>query len=116
MNLNWRVIVLAFLITLLLAILCNIYLPHAGYIAPVIGGLIAGYIIGGNYTDGIVNGGISAGLAGLIFPYVYGGLYGIPLIESALTGFVIFFIFGIIGGLIGFAIKERTLIKRILFN
>jgi hypothetical protein len=71
-----------------------------GFIVPIVGGLIAGYLAGVNYSDGIVNGGIPVGLAGLIY-------------TSGIAGFVFYLIFGIIGGFIGFAIKERRLIKQI---
>ena len=96
------------------------------FISPIIGGLIAGYIVNGRYSDGIVNGGIAAGIAGLIsFPIIgllswnivistlskYG--YHIPpetllfgvLTGTALFGMVTYFILGLIGGIIGTAIK-----------
>ena len=66
MNLNWIAISVAFIVTIVIAFISGIYLPkNIGLIGPVIGGLIAGYMVGGNYTDGIVNGGIPAGIAGL---------------------------------------------------
>ena len=68
MNLNWMAISVAFIVTIIIAFISGIYLPkNIGLIGPVIGGLITGYMVGGNYTDGIVNGGIPAGIAGLIY-------------------------------------------------
>jgi len=92
---------MVFVFTLVLAILIGSYLPKSlAFIVPIVGGLIAGYLAGVNYSDGIVNGGIPVGLAGLIY-------------TSGIAGFVFYLIFGIIGGFIGFAIKERRLIKQI---
>jgi len=91
-----------FVFTLIVAILIGTYLPVAiSFMIPLIGGIIAGYLVGGNYTDGVVNGGIPVGLVGLIY-------------TSGIPGFVFYLVFGIIGGLIGFAIKERRLIKQLL--
>jgi hypothetical protein len=101
-NLNWRVMVAVFLFTLALAVLIGSYLPRSiGFLIPIIGGLFAGYWVGGNYNDGIINGGIPVGLAGLLY-------------TLGISGFVFYLVFGIIGGLIGFAIKERRLIKGVL--
>jgi hypothetical protein len=101
MNLSWIVMGMVFVFTLVLAILIGSYLPKSlAFIVPIVGGLIAGYLVGVNYSDGIVNGGIPVGLAGLIY-------------TSGIAGFVFYLIFGIIGGFIGFAIKERRLIKQI---
>ena len=102
MNLNWIVMGIVFFFTLVLAILIGSYLPKSiAFLVPIVGGLIAGYLAGVNYSDGIVNGGIPVGLAGLIY-------------TSGIAGFVFYLIFGIVGGLIGFVIKERRLIKQIL--
>lgn len=82
-------------------------------------------MVGGSYSDGIVNGGIAAGMAGLIsFPVIgllswsvvtttlsnYG--YHIPpetfligVVGTGLVGLVMYFVLGLIGGIIGIAIK-----------
>ena len=102
MNLNWIVMGIVFIFTLTIDILLGSYLSKSiSFIIPVIGGLIAGYSVGGNYNDGILNGGIPVGLAGLIY-------------TSGIGGFIFYLVFGIIGGLIGFIIKERKLIKEVL--
>ena len=100
MNLNWMVIVIVFLVTLVISIFIGVHLPkNSVFIIPIIGGVIAGYWVDGNYTDGIVNGGIPVGLAGFVF-------------TSEIVGLAFYFVFGIIG----FAIKERKLIKEILID
>ena len=77
MNLNWIAIGAAFLVTIVISFVSGLYLQkNVGLIGPVIGGLIAGYMVGGNYTDGLVNGGIPAGIAGLIYLSVVVLLYG----------------------------------------
>ncbi len=120
----------AFIVTIVIAVISGIYLPkNVGLIGPVIGGLIAGYMVGGNYTDGIVNGGIPAGVAGLIYLTVVVLLYGSQIaavaskvgytgsvetliiggaIAAAFVGFAMYFVLGLIGGIIGVAIKERN--------
>ena len=130
MNLNWIAIGVAFLVTIIIAIISGIYLPkNLGLIGPIIGGLIAGYIVDGNYTDGIVNGGIPAGIAGLIassalvllsedkvaaamantgYAVSRETLTAVLIIGGAIGGFIIFFIVGLIGGIIGVTIKKRS--------
>ena len=120
----------AFIVTIVIAVISGIYLPkNVGLIGPVIGGLIAGYMVGGNYTDGLVNGGIPAGIAGLIYLSVVVLLYGSQIatiaskvgytgsvetliiggaIAAAFVGFAMYFVLGLIGGIIGVAIKERN--------
>ena len=117
----------AFAITLVISILSGLYLPqYIVFISPIIGGLIAGYMVGGSYSDGIVNGGIAASIAGLIslttillleWSLVSNTLnnygYNIPpeqllislVVGTALIGLVVYFVLGLIGGIIGTAIK-----------
>lgn len=117
----------AFVVTLVISIFSGLYLhKNIVFISPVIGGLIAGYMVGGIYSEGIANGGIAAGIAGLIsFPVIgllswsvvtttlnnYG--YHIPpetlltgvVVGTALVGLVTYFVLGLIGGIIGTVIK-----------
>ncbi len=130
MNLNWIAIGAAFLVTIVISFVSGLYLPkNVGLIGPIIGGLIAGYIVDGNYTDGIINGGIPAGIAGLIYLTAVVLLFGSQIvtiasmvgykgsvetliigaaIAAAFTGFAMYFVLGLIGGIIGVAIKERN--------
>jgi len=135
MNLNWMAIVVAFIVTIIIAVISGIYLPkNTGLIGPIIGGLIAGYIVGRSYTDGLVNGGIPAGIAGAInslfevwvlnkalattvisTALVSAGYTGsierfliIAAVGSAFVGFAIYFVLGIIGAIVGVAIKKRV--------
>ncbi|MGB8233227.1 MAG: DUF5518 domain-containing protein [Methanobacterium sp.] len=132
MNLNWIVMGVVYLVTLFIILIIGTYLPKSiGFIGPLVGGLIAGYLVGGNYTDGIINGGIPVGLAGLTYisglvaingnkitislnTIIYNGSHLQLLINVLFAGFAFYFVYGIIGGLIGFAIKERKIIKEIL--
>ena len=129
LKLNWKAMGIAFLVTFILSFLSGIYLPkNAGLISPIIGGLLAGFIVGESFTSGIVNGGISAGIAGLIYlpliTYLSRNLISTTLnnlgyyispetllisvvLGTALVGFAMYFVLGIIGGIIGVAIKGR---------
>ena len=124
---------IVFVITLVIIILNGTYLPKSvGFIGPIVGGLIAGYLVGGNYTDGIVNGGIPVGLAGITYTsgivaingykitsslnniFIYNGSHVQLFFSLIFASFAFYLGFGIIGGLIGFAIKERKIIKEVL--
>lgn len=128
MKLNWPAIGIAFAIAIIMGIFGGVYLPkNVSLIGPIIGGLIAGYMVDGSYTDGLVNGGIPSGVAGLIalpvILYLFWGEinvivnnlgYHLPpgslwaaLIGAAFAGFAIYFVLGIIGAIIGVAIKNR---------
>jgi hypothetical protein len=130
MKLNWMAIGAAFIITTVLSIIFGIYLPkNVDLIAPVIGGLIAGYIVGGSYTDGLVNGGIPAGIGGIIstvtivlfsssqitslaYSIGYTGsketLFIGLIVGSAVAGFALFFVLGILGSIIGVKLNTRN--------
>ena len=129
MNINWTAIIIAFVIAIIMGIFGGIYLPkNVSLIGPIIGGLIAGYIVDGTYTDGLVNGGIPAGIAGLIsLPVVLylswnvitaaasnlgytlpSGSFLIVVVSAAFVGFAMYFVLGIIGAVIGVAIKNRS--------
>jgi len=130
MILNWRAIGVAFVVTLVLSIIFGIYLPkNIGLIGPIIGGLLAGYMVGGSYTEGLVNGGIPAGIAGSIYTVSVVSILGSKIIAEAVAigytgstgtllisaviggvigGFAIYFFLGIIGSIIGVVIKNRN--------
>ena len=132
MNLNWMVMCIVFVVTLIIVMLTGTYLPKGvGFLGPIVGGLIAGYLVGGNYTDGIVNGGIPVGLAGLVYStgilaingntinitlntLIYNVSHVELLVSVIFAGFLFYFVMGMVGGLIGFAIKERKIIREIL--
>jgi Family of unknown function (DUF5518) len=128
-KLNWKAIVVSFLVTIVIAVIFGIYLPkNVGLIGPIISGLIAGYMVGTSYTNGLVNGAIPAGVAGLIFTTVvvllsintissaamtlgYTGstetLIISSIIGAAFVGFALYFVLGIIGSMVGVFIKKR---------
>jgi Family of unknown function (DUF5518) len=136
LNLNRTAIIVAFVVTLVISIFSGLYLhKNVVFISPLIGGIIAGYLVGGSYSDGMVNGGIAASIAGLIsFPIIgllswnvvittlnnYG--YHIPpeqllfgvVVGTALFGMVTYFILGLIGGVIGTIIKGRNTNQKIV--
>jgi hypothetical protein len=136
---NWKAIALGFIVTLVLMYIGN-YIPYLHRtIAPIMGGIIAGYVVGGSYKNGIIYGGFSAGIVGFLYSLVIiilsAGIalatsVSMVIVPSTLNGesgfitagiiilgatmsFVIYFIMGLIGGLIGVAIKEREAEKQI---
>ena len=137
---NWKSIGLGFIVTFLFVYLGR-YLPYLDMsLAPILGGIFAGYIVGGIYKNGAIYGGFSAGSAGFIYtlliillssgiaratsvsmalvPTSLSGASGIVtasvIILGGIIAFVIYFIMGLIGGIIGVAIKERNAEKQIL--
>lgn len=133
MELNWKAVAAAFITTTVLSIVFGLYLPkNVDLIGPVIGGLIAGYMVGGSYTDGLVNGGIPAGIGGivslvtiilissnqitsLVYSLGYTGstetLFLGLIVGSAFVGFAIFFVLGIIGSIIGVKLNKNKTSK-----
>ena len=133
MELNWKAIAAAFIITTVLSIIFGLYLPkNVDLIGPVIGGLIAGYMVGGSYTDGLVNGGIPAGIGGIVSIVtivllsssqitslvIFIGYTGSKetlflglIVGSAIGGFAIFFVLGIIGSIIGVKLSQKKTSK-----
>lgn len=128
MNLNWVAICVAFIIAIVTGVFGGLYLHNnVGIIGPIVGGLIAGYMVGGRYTDGIINGGIPTGIAGLISFLVLTYLlwdkinlvmnnlgyhfhpesFVIVIIIVAFGGFVIYLVLGIIGAIFGIIIKRK---------
>jgi Family of unknown function (DUF5518) len=130
---NRKAIVLGFIVTIVLAYIGN-YIPYLDIpLAPIIGGVIAGLVVGGGYKNGIINGGLAAGIPGFIYTLIvivyatgstistavtrslantsYLGLSGIItvgiIIFGSILAFGIYFILGLIGGIIGVVIKDK---------
>ena len=137
---NWKALGLGFVGTFILAYLGK-YIPHLDMpIAPIMGGIISGYMVGGSYRDGGIYGGLSAGIAGFIYTILviilsagvslaatvsmnifpmsmYWETWILTLgiiILGAILSFITYFILGLLGGIIGIAIKERNAEKQIL--
>ncbi|MCZ3365611.1 MULTISPECIES: zinc ribbon domain-containing protein [Methanobacterium] len=126
-NLNWVAISIAFLVTIIIGIfgkhLSNIifigsYLANNQItMGPLFGGFIAGCIAGKSYINGLVNGGIPAGIAGFlgIILLIGGNLaagqsFDAILLANLILGvvfFIFYFITGSIGGIIGAGIRKR---------
>ena len=47
------------------------YIPYLDIpFAPLIGGILAGYVVGGGFRNGIINGGLAAGIPGFIYTII----------------------------------------------
>lgn len=109
MNINWRSVVIGLIITVILvAMLSQLNL---GYLGAIIGGLVTGYLITGTYTDGAVNGGLSAGIGGFISVLAFALLFERSLISIAIVAaigvLISYFIIGAITGIIGVLMKTK---------
>lgn len=124
MNFDWKLILPVVLVTLILSVIFGIFMPRGLlYITALIGGSMAGYLIDGNYTDGITHGGISVGISGVIYYIVISPALNSMVMNTTmanltpamvLSSIVFYFIFGVLGGLLGFAVRERRLIIQIM--
>ena len=130
---NRKAIILGFMVTIVLAYMGN-YIPYLDIpLAPIIGGVVAGLVVGGSYRNGIINGGLAAGIPGFIYTLIvivyvtgstistavtkalastsYTGLSEIItviiIIFGSIVAFGIYFILGLIGGIIGVLIKDK---------
>ena len=127
MKLNWKVVIVGFVVAFVIALLSGLYLPKMGLIAPVIGAFIAVYLVEIRYRNGILYGGLSTSIAGLTsiplvvflspnltsiqmanFNTILGSLTYFLYIGSAISGFLLFLFIGIISGIIAVAVKKRT--------
>jgi hypothetical protein len=139
---NWKALAFGLVVTLILAYLGN-YIPYLDIpLAPIIGGIIAGFITGGSFKSGIVYGGVSASIIGFSYTLIVimssagntiskavttavsttslsgdsGIITVIIIIIGAIIAFAIYFILGSIGGIVGVTIKERKAVQYILKN
>jgi Family of unknown function (DUF5518) len=120
MKVNLKAIIAGFAVTLIL-------IPFLNALAPLIGGIIVGYIVGGNYRDGIISGGLSVSLAALTYAIIVNSLFKDAIITKAtsthlsvemviilsiILAIIGGVLLGLIGGIIGVTIKNRYTQKR----
>ena len=111
---NWKPVAIGFVVTLILEIIgvigfSGMFVPLIiSILAPVIGGLLAAYIAGGEYIDGARNGGLAGGFGSLVAAIiVLSGADLAAIIFSAIFSFILSAILGIIGGTIGIVLKGK---------
>jgi predicted Na+-dependent transporter len=112
---NWKPVAIGFVVTLILEIIgvligfWGMFVPLIiSILAPVIGGLLAAYIAGGEYIDGARNGGLAGGFGSLVAAIiVLSGADLAAIIFSAIFSFILSAILGIIGGTIGIVLKGK---------
>lgn len=130
---NWKALGIGFIVTLILAFI-GLFIPFITLpLAPLFGGIVVGYLAGGSYRNGIINGGLSTGIAGFIYSLVVllllGGVFsalitaaGLSVTSETITLIailfaiimsILYFIFGLIGGLVGVAISGMNKEKRV---
>ncbi|SCG84820.1 DUF5518 domain-containing protein [Methanobacterium congolense] len=119
-DLRWVAIVIAFVVAIVIGSFGERYLGDLFVIGPLIGGFVAGCIVGKSYMDGLVNGGFPAGMAGfisiIILIFLFGGSNAGTSFEVILSGtlilaipyFMAFFIVGSIGGMLGAGIRKKV--------
>jgi hypothetical protein len=123
MELNWRAVILGFLVTLVLGFIngvvfvgsdATVVLLYWGAIG-LLGGLTAGYIAGGTWSTGALNGGVAtvlgslivlgiATLSGLLFA---GIIPTLGMVTFSLLVLAFYAVPGVVGGAIGSWAKGR---------
>jgi hypothetical protein len=126
MILNWKIIFIGFIVTLMLYT-AGASLGHISILkgliytlAPIIGGFIVVYINDIDYIANIINGAISSGLAGFAAAFIisglieptsvsggYLGLLIVIIVIQAVMAFVIGAVLGLVGGIVGIIIKGQ---------
>ena len=125
MILNWKNIVIGFLITLVLYV-AGASLGHISILkgiiyiaAPLIGGFAVAYINNAVYIDGLINGGLASGMAGFAATLIiyglepvttFGSYFGLLIaiiITQAVMAFVIGAVLGLLGGILGIIVKGQ---------
>ncbi len=114
-RINRLAIIFGFIITIVL-------LPVINALAPLVGGIVVGYLVGGKYRNGMINGMISSGVAAIVYALIINLFFTGAVVTKAAsinmpTNMVIIYsltlaiiggvILGLIGGIIGVAIKNR---------
>lgn len=123
-NLNWPAMIVSFFVTIVLGVFGGRYLPdNVCLVGPLIGGFVVGLMAGNRYIDGLVNGGIPAGMAASIGFIMLFLIFGneIPSILNTppemilfitllivILIFVPYFLIGSIGGILGAAMRKRV--------
>ena len=121
MKIELKAIIVGFVVTLIL-------LPYLNALAPLIGGIIAGYIVGESYRNGIINGGLSVSIASLTYAVIVDSLFkdaiiakasstnlsvDMVIILSIILAIIGGLVLGLIGGIIGVTIQKRYTHKNV---
>ena len=120
MNLNFKAIIIGFVITAATFFVL-------GYFSYILGGLVVGYLIADDYIDGAINGAIAAAIAGflvglfylLLFGSIIHGVSGYGVTGLAYFGIIFVaiqmviagLVLGGIGGAAGVFLKEQIEIR-----
>jgi hypothetical protein len=100
---DWTPVIIGIVVTIIIGLI-GIFIPFLSILAPIIGGLVAAYMAGGDYKDGAVSGGVAGCVGGALLGTVLLGAFT-AVIGGLALGFIIGLILGIIGGMIGILIK-----------
>ncbi len=103
---DWTPVIIGVVLTIIIGLI-GIFIFPLGILAPMIGGLIAAYMAGGDYKDGAVNGGITGIFGGAILGVVLLGAFT-AVIGGLALGSISGLILGIIGGVIGIVIRGNS--------
>ncbi|MFB6155839.1 MAG: DUF5518 domain-containing protein [Haloferacaceae archaeon] len=121
-TINWRAVGYGFLTTLVLGLLsgftvpvANVTLPAVGYgLAGIIGGGVAGYMVGGKLGTGAIHGGIATVVGGFVVLVVVtllttlvSPIAGVGLFGAGVLLLLVQAVPGVIGGAIGSMLKGR---------
>ena len=99
MNLNFKAIIIGFIVTVVAYFI-------VGYFSFILGGLVVGYFINDDYIDGAINGAIAVASAGLLLGIGL-GLFKFGIIFVPIPAIIVGLILGGICGAVGMYPKEQ---------
>jgi uncharacterized membrane protein len=113
MTINWRAVGIGFVVTLVIGLIGGFAVPYTDVTIPalswgvvgLVGGAVAGYLVGGGIWNGAVNG-ILATTIGALVVLVVLGVVGTLLL--GLVGLSLYAIPGAVGGAVGALLKGAT--------
>jgi hypothetical protein len=123
MTINWRAVGIGFVVTLVIGLIGGFAVPYTDVTIPalswgvvgLVGGAVAGYLVGGGIWNGAVNGILATTIGALVVLVVLGvvgtlllGLVGLSLFLIPLLLLGLYAIPGAVGGAVGALLKGAT--------
>lgn len=107
---KWKPVLIGACVSFFVLIFSFVLGPLAIFISPLIGGIVSGYLVGGQVKKRAINGGIASLIPFMFFVIIY-VMSTNNVGTSVVIGLIILIIvviLGIIGGIIGIYIKKRN--------
>jgi len=117
---EWRPLIVSIFFALAVYVVLLLSSINGGYLAVLLGGIAVGYMIDGNFKDGVIHGailGLIMGIVTLVVLIIQIASYGLlsaiagALLQSIIILLVIEIVIGLIGGILGTVINSESLVS-----